>query len=173
MASVYNEVEEDKVTQLMRSHGTALLRTCFVILRDKHLAEDAVQDTFIKAFRNIGRFEKHAEWSEKAWLLRIAVNICKDYQRTKWFKHVDRRINPDDLPATTEITIGEGSFANLLHNLPRKYREVILLRYYHEQTVDEIVKILGVPKSTVYSRLDKARRVIRSNLNGGTYNEAQ
>ena len=62
----------------------SLLRTCFAYLGDLSLAEDAVQETFLKAWKNLDRFRGEA--SEKTWLLRIAINTCKDVRRSAWFR---------------------------------------------------------------------------------------
>ena len=82
--------------QAMAQWEVPLLRTCYLLLRDTALAEDAVQETFVKAWRFYDGYRKEA--SEKTWLMRIAVNTCRDLQRSKWFIHIDRRVNMDDLP---------------------------------------------------------------------------
>ena len=82
--------------QAMAQWEVPLLRTCYLFLRDTALAEDAVQETFVKAWRFYGRYRKEA--SEKTWLMRIAINTCRDLRRSRWFVHVDRHVNMDDLP---------------------------------------------------------------------------
>ena len=74
----------------------SLLRTCFAYLGDLSLAEDAVQETFLKAWKNLDRFRGEA--SEKTWLLRIAINTCKDVRRSAWFRRVNRAVSLDSLP---------------------------------------------------------------------------
>ena len=66
---------EDQLTSLMRQYGNELLRMCCVLLRDRALAEDAVQETFLKAYRGLPKFR--GDCSEKTWLICIAVNSCK------------------------------------------------------------------------------------------------
>ena len=88
--------QELNIRELMDSFGTDLYRTCFVYLSDAHLAEDAMQETFIKAWRARETFRGQA--SPKTWLTRIAINVCKDMLRTGWFRQVDRKISLDDLP---------------------------------------------------------------------------
>ena len=65
-----------------------LLRLCFVILGDEALAQDAVQETFFKAWKNRARFRGDA--SEKTWLTRIAVNTCRDLNKSAWRRHTDQ-----------------------------------------------------------------------------------
>ena len=74
----------------------SLLRTCFAYLGDLSLAEDAVQETFLKAWKNLDRFRGEA--SEKTWLLRIAINTCKDVRRSAWFRRVNRAVSLESLP---------------------------------------------------------------------------
>ena len=116
----------------------SLLRVCFAYLGDLALAEDAVQETFLKAWKNLDRFRGEA--SEKTWLLRIAINTCKDVRRSAWFRRVDRAVSLDSLP------------------------EAVLLCWYQELSADEAARVLGVSRSTVYNRLNKARRRLRGEL---------
>ena len=80
----------------MRRYGDALVRMCCLYLNDASLAQDAAQDTFIKAWRNLGQFR--GECDERTWLMRIAINTCRDYHRTAWLRHVDRGTPLEALP---------------------------------------------------------------------------
>lgn len=82
---------ERRLEDWMRTYGTAILRTCFVILSDAREAEDAMQDTFLRAWRAMDTFEQRNGASVKTWLMRIAINVCRDYQRKRWFRHIDMR----------------------------------------------------------------------------------
>lgn len=73
--------------QAMARWEVPLLRTCYLLLKDTALAEDALQETFIKAWRSYGNYRGEA--SEKTWLMRIAVNSCRDMLRGRWFRHMD------------------------------------------------------------------------------------
>lgn len=79
----------------MLRYEESLLRMCFAYLGDTSLAEDAVQETFLKAYQSLDSFRGDA--SEKTWLLRIAINTCKDVRRSAWFRHVDRSVALDTL----------------------------------------------------------------------------
>jgi len=69
-----------ELTRMMQTYGTQLLRLCTLYLKDRMLAEDAVQETFVRAWRADFR----QECSEKTFLTRIAINICKNHLRTPW-----------------------------------------------------------------------------------------
>ena len=78
---------EEEITRMVNEHQLALLRLCFTYLHDKDLAKDAVQETFLKAYRNLQDFRYDA--NEKTWLSRIAINCCRDISRSSWFRHTD------------------------------------------------------------------------------------
>ena len=113
-----------------------LLRTCFLLLRDRQLAEDAVQQTFLKAWRAYEGFR--GECSEKTWLMRIAVHTCRDVQRGKWLKHVDLSVCMEDLPpAAQPFEEADDTLARAVLALPEKQRQTVVLHYYQGLTVQE------------------------------------
>lgn len=65
------------------------MRLCFLQLRDYALCEDALQETFIKAWRAMPKYEHGGVQNDRAWLCRIALNVCHDIQRSRWMRHVD------------------------------------------------------------------------------------
>ena len=156
---------DERFESLVERYQTSLLRTCFLYLGDAALAEDAVQETFLKAYRALPRFR--GESSEKTWLMRIAVNTCRDVMRSGWFRHTDRRVTPDMLPETAAPPDLEASdlLAEVMR-LPVKQREVVLLYYYQGMDVREAAKALGITKSSVSGRLKSARDNLRRLLEG-------
>ena len=141
----------------------SLLRTCFAYLGDLSLAEDAVQETFLKAWKNLDRFRGEA--SEKTWLLRIAINTCKDVRRSAWFRRVNRAVSLDSLPeAPAPFASRDHELARAVLSLRPQLREAVLLCWYQELSASEAARALGVSRSTVYNRLNKARRRLRGEL---------
>lgn len=156
------------VYQLINQYQTALLRMCYLYLKDKALAEDAVQETFIKAYRALPDFR--GECSEKTWLMRIAINTCRDMQRTGWFRHVDRHITPEELPEASLPYAAEDEEVTLvIAELPRKCKEVLMLRYYQDMSVTEIAASLNVTPSTVSTQLGRAHKKLRTMLERGRF----
>lgn len=140
-----------------------LLRTCYLLLRDAALAEDAVQETFLKAWRAHGAYRREA--SEKTWLMRIAVNTCRDLLRSRWFRRVDRAVDLDDLPEPSEsFAEPDDTLTRAILSLPDSLRQVITLRYYQGLTVQEVAEVLRIHRRTVHYRLDKAERILRDAL---------
>lgn len=140
-----------------------LIRTCYLLLRDAALAEDAVQETFVKAWRSFESYRQDA--SEKTWLTRIAVNTCRDLMRGKWFVRVDRRVNADDLPeATVPFETPDDTVTKAVLSLPFALRQAIVLRYFRGFTVREVAGVLHISQRTVLYRLKKAKRILKDSL---------
>lgn len=151
--------------RIVDQYGTALLRMCYLYLKDMQLAEDAVQDTFLKVYRNYGQFNGGA--GEKTWVTRIAINVCKDYLRTAWRRRVNVVEELNDIPDAEGTHAAEdGALLNEVMALKPKYREVLLLYYYQDLKISEIAKVLGAPESTISVRLKRAREQLKSRLEG-------
>ena len=149
--------------QLVSEYQSQLRRLCCVLLKDAHLAEDAVQETFLKAYRSMGQFRTDS--SERTWLTRIAVNTCRDLMRSRWFRHIDRSVRIEDLPEPETPADPEdtGLYETILQ-LPAKQREVVLLYFYQDMTMQEISDILQISVSNVSRRLENARKTLRKKL---------
>ena len=154
---------EAVIRRMIGEHQTALLRLCYLYLHDVHLAEDAVQETFIKAYRTLDTFRGAS--SEKTWLTRIAMRTCCDMRRSFWFRRVDRRVTPEMLPEPAQEAAEEDTaLTAAVMNLPMKERAVILLYYYQDMNVNEVADALGVTQPTVSYRLRRAREKLREEL---------
>ena len=140
-----------------------LLRLCFAYLCDTALAEDAVQETFFKAWKSRDRFRGEAD--EKTWLTRIAINTCKDLLKSAWTKNTDRSVTPDVLPeGSVPFDERDDTATRAVMALPPKIKEVTLLHWYQGMTLDEIVRVLRLPRSTVNYRLKKAKAMLKDKL---------
>lgn len=154
-----------ELERLVLQYQQSLLRTCFLYLRDRTLAEDAVQETFLKAYRSLASFR--GECSEKTWLMKIAMNTCCDLRRAHRLRSIDPRRIPELLPQAAEpFAPAEEELVTQVILLPRKLREVILLYYYQDMTVTEIAVSLGISQSSVSGRLKRARGKLRTLLEG-------
>ena len=150
---------------LVNEYQRMMLRLCFIYLHDKALAEDAVQDTFLKAYRALSNFR--GECNVKTWLTRIALNTCRDMKRAAWFRLTDWRITPEETPEVSESPFDDGdsdAIAKAVIRLPIKQKEVVLLYYYHDMTMREIAETLGIHVSSVAGRLKHAHDRLRKLL---------
>ena len=94
-------------------------------------------------------FERQGIANEKAWLLRIAINTCKDYRRSAWFRHVDRARALDELPPQlVSVKPEDHSLTLMVMDLPDRLKQVILLYYYQGLTMLETAEALVAPLST-------------------------
>lgn len=161
MLSMKNkESAEAEITRLVEEHQLALLRLCFAYLHDEKMAEDAVQETFLKAYRKLGQFEGRA--NIKTWLSAIAINCCRDMSRSGWFRHVDRAISMDCLPERTETPNPDfDAIAIAVMRLPIRLREAVLLYYFEDMNTQEISKTLHITQQAVSKRLIRARALLR------------
>ena len=149
--------------EAMERWEQSLLRTCYAYLGDIALAEDAVQETFLKAWKGIGSFRDGA--SEKTWLMRIAINTCKDVRRGAWFRHIDRNASLDRLPEGSEpFSETDDTLVRAVMALKPRLKEAVLLCWYQQLTADEAAQALGISRSTVYYRLEQARKQLRKEL---------
>ena len=154
-----NEAEVNRVLDL---HADTVRRICFMHLKSYSDTEDVFQDVFLKYILSDQVFE--SDEHEKAWLIRTAVNRCKDVLKSFFRKKV---ISVDEL--TSEPFYLEENDKELLDSvfsLPEKYRDVIYLFYYEGYSAAEIGSILNKNENTVYTQLSRARKVLKEQLGG-------
>ena len=151
-----DNVREETLRRMMTRYKNDLMRMCVAYLKDAALAEDAVQETFVKAYKALDTFR--GDSSEKTWLIRI--------QRDRWFRFVDRSVAADTLPIQS-ASDEDRALMEAVMSLPHKYKEVVLLYYYQGLNLMEISEALGVAASTISTRLKKAREKLRRELEGG------
>ena len=151
-----------ELDRLMEQYGSSLLRMSALYLKSADLAQDAVQETFIKAYRRLNDYR--GESSEKTWLTAICINECRDMLRTPWFKH-QSRIHMDLLPEQpADFTFPDDTVLTEVMSLPEKYREVVLLRYYEGLKLKEVAGALRLSMGKVRSRLNRANRILHDRL---------
>ena len=154
-----------RLERMIGQYGNGLLRICCVYLKDAAMAEDAVQETFIKAYRHMDSFR--GESSEKTWLVSIAVNVCRDMRRGAWFRYIDRSVDIEKLGLTSETANPDSTLMRAIMRLPRRQMEAVLLHYYADVTQKEIAQMLRISEAAVSKRLARARQMLRTMLEGG------
>lgn len=170
IASVPSGDREILLEHWLTEYGNAVLRTCFIYLCDRALAEDATQDTFIKVWKNIEKYEGRNGSSAKTWIMRIAINTCKDYKRSAWFRHVDLSKALEDIPSASRTVTDESRSVYLdVMRLPAKLKRVVLLYHYHDMTLVEVAEALHISRSAVQQRLYKAYLLLRFHPEGSDF----
>ena len=103
------------------------------------------------------QFQNRHDLSDKAWIMKIALNTCRDYKRTAWFRHIDMRTSIEELPEPVAPTpeVSRELFIDIM-NLPAKYKQVILLHHFQNLNQSETAQALGISRTSVSKRLKKA-----------------
>lgn len=146
--------QRDRLEKIMQMYGNILFRLCLLTLGNASDAEDAVQETFLKYLQKAPGFEN--EEHEKAWLITVATNQCKDMLR---FRQRHPVVEIEEL----EAFVQESSDCEILETLmmlPEKFKTVLLLYYVEEYSMEEIAKVIGKTKSAVKMRLQKGRKLL-------------
>ena len=115
--------------------------------------DDLYQETWLRGVRGASRFDPAQRFS--TWLFQIAVNLCRDWHRRA---RVSAQSLANDVAPAQELGRSEAALdaARLLLQLPEPQREVVILRFYHDLTEEEVAAVLDCPKGTVKSRLHNA-----------------
>jgi RNA polymerase sigma-70 factor (ECF subfamily) len=169
--------EREALAPLMERHYTRVYRIALSYLRQPDDALDAVQETFVKAFQKAGQWDGSTEAGP--WLSRVAVNQSIDRwrrnrRRQDTFTPLVEGDHHDALADTAPDPVRrvEGReirerLGRALEDLPEKQRAVVVLRHYHEMTLEEISETLGMRLGTVKSTLHRALGRMRTGLKGG------
>lgn len=156
--------ENALLLRLMQDYGAHIVGLCTLLLKDTHLAQDVAQETFIRAWKQ-GNVRRE---TEKAWLTRVAVNLCRDEQRSRWLRHVDRRFTPEELPIPADAPDEDSDLLDRVHRLPAREREVIVMHYWNDMAPEDIAKLLNIDRATVFRRLARGRKRLKLELEGGS-----
>ncbi len=162
--------DRNAFNDLVCTHAEGVIQVIFRMCGDVHLAEDAAQETFIRAWLHLGSFR--VDSSLRNWLYRIALNTATDMLRK------DKRIAPGDLedfhlpdpePGPEGLYLQDERTVLVqaaIASLPEASRVVLVLKEYGELSYREIAEALYIPIGTVMSRLNYARRLLKEKLEG-------
>lgn len=149
------EQREDDMEKIVLKYSNMIFKICLVLLCNEHDAKDAVQDTFYKYIKKEIEFENVEH--EKAWLIRVATNICKNMLR---FKFMHPQVDNNSLYDYYESE-EDGEILEDLMSIPYKFKTVMILHYVEGYKVDEIAKNIGKTQSAVKMRLQKGRKLLK------------
>lgn len=148
------------------AHGAAVLSYAVRVTGDRHLAEDVVQETWLRAWRNLDRLTED-RGSVRAWLIRVTHNLAVDLHRSRRSRpeevelvdHALEALTPVSTPCEeveTRMVVGA-----VLENLSARHRRAVVEVYFADRTASSAAVALGVPPGTVKSRVHNALRTLR------------
>ena len=164
------DTRRERLSSLVLLYEKDMLKRCFVYLRDMELARDALQESFLKAYRSLDSYQGSA--SEKTWLTRIVINTCKDFRRSAWFRIGRQAVSADSLPLSVPPPdVVHMDLMTAIMKLPVKNREVILLKYQQGLNNEEIARVLQLTPMAVSKRMRQAYAKLKLTLEGGNPDE--
>jgi RNA polymerase sigma factor (sigma-70 family) len=152
---------DEELVRIYNRHVNTVYRICFMFMKNRHNAEDMVQNTFVRLMKDKTVFQN--EEHEKAWLIRTATNLCKDYFRHWWSKTVS--IN-EAAEISVENPLNTDSVLEKVMALPSKYKTAVYLYYYEGYSTVEIGEILKKDPSTIRGYLHKGRKLLKMEMEG-------
>jgi RNA polymerase sigma-70 factor, ECF subfamily len=158
----YRPGDADDFARLYETSRDRVFRTLLGVLGDRAAAEDCVQETFVRAFRAWSRWSPDAP--AEAWLHRIALNVAMSYRRRERLRSLPETLLRLGRPAPAAEPEPEAPVFTALRALPLEQAELIILRYYHGYSNRELAASLGIPETTLGSRLAVARRTLQAEL---------
>lgn len=153
---------EEEIKNVIQTYGNLLYRTAFVILGSPYDVQDVLQEVLIKYMEKSPSF--HDAEHEKAWLLRVTANLCKDclrFNKRHTYVNLEEAQNVCASPEQMEIL-------KEVISLPARWKTVLLLHYVEGYRIKEISRITGLSESAVKKRLQRGREALKcklSNLN--------
>ena len=158
---------EQEITRVIGQYADTVRRICMLHLKNHADTEDIFQTVFLKYALYSDVFESQEH--EKAWLIRVTVNACKDLLKSFFRSQVISVEEIAELP--TPMSQDNREVLEAVLSLPAKYKDVVYLHYYEGYTAPEISRILRMNLNTVYTRLTRAKEILRNKL-GGDHDEA-
>ena len=152
---------EEAVCLAIENYADTVQRICFIHLKNAADTEDIFQTVFLKYAMSDFAFQSEAH--EKAWLIRVTINACKDLLKS-FFKR--NTVPIDEYVEKIGTQEDQSEVLEAVLALPEKYRRVIYLHYYEGYTAPEIARILGSKENTVYTQLTRGRALLRDVLGG-------
>ncbi len=159
----------DHIKQIVHQYADMLLRIAFTHTANQYDAEDMVQNVFLKYIEKQPVFENTEH--EKAWFIRVLINMCHNYFHSAWFKKTVELDENVGFPDIDENDLDEKAVLTAVLHLPVKYRLMIYFFYYEDYSIAQIAKACNKKESTVRSQLFRARQLLRDTLKGAFIDE--
>lgn len=154
---------EEKISQsveeIYKKYSNMIYWVSFAYMKNAADTEDIVADVFVKLLTSGIQFQ--SEEHEKAWLLRVAINLCKDNLK-HWRRKCTDLDECENLQSENPFNTNE--ILSAVMELPDRYKDAVYLYYYEGYTTEEVAKILKKPQSTIRVHLHEARKILKGVL---------
>lgn len=163
--------------ELVELYKDKIYHLAYRMLNNRHEAEDVVQDTFLRVYKNLERYDENQKFS--TWIYRIGTNLCIDrLRKRKPTYSLDAEMNDqegidgyamipsEDRTPETEYMLSETQqmIRQAIDTLPAKYKTVMILRYLQDLSLQEISDVLDMPVTTIKTRVHRGREFLRKKL---------
>lgn len=154
-------------TDIIHAYKTPLYATILRMTNNQQLAQDLVQEAFIKIYEQLANYK---EGSFKSWLYRVAINHCIDELRKKHYQFKNEPLQEGQLVETTHPEViylkkeSERQLEQLLNELPEQERMILLLRYSNELSYEQIAELLKISLSDVRNKLHRSKKKMREKI---------
>ena len=149
-----------QITEIYERNVDSVYRVCFMYMKNKADTEDMTQNTFLKLAAHGEEFESREH--ETAWLIRVAVNMCKNSLKSLWNRKIE--LNDWENPyGYTTIPEPDETLVKLM-KLPSNLKTALYLHYYEDYSTAEIAKMMSKPESTVRGYLHRGRKVLKKQI---------
>ena len=175
LVSQYIQGNEDAFAHLLKKHKSKVYTTIYLIVKDHYVAEDLLQESFIKAINKLRSGDYNEEGKFLPWIVRIAHNLAIDYFRRA--KRYPTIIMEDGTPIANSLNFSEDSMESIrikdetntilrdmIKTLPEPQKEVLLMRHYGDMSFQEIADATGVSINTALGRMRYALINLRKKL---------
>nr|WP_311315257.1 MULTISPECIES: sigma-70 family RNA polymerase sigma factor [unclassified Bacillus (in: firmicutes)] len=158
--------DESLLDEMMSLYGQDILQLVYSYVKDAVVAEDLTQEIFIKCFKALPTYNQQS--NIRTWLWRIAINHCKDYRKSWYFRKVSTAEEEQEWTSSYNVEEEviqqdeDRQLAVAVMELPIQYRELIYLHYFQEMKLKEISEITGVKLGTVKTRMRQAKRRLKT-----------
>lgn len=141
-------------------------KTAHFLIEDKKDVDDVVQEIYIQLYESLCKYDSKKPF--RPWLIGLAIKQIHSYRRKRWMrlriiKKAEEQRKPEQIDFSNDVVskISNKKLIELIHKLPYKLKQVIILRYLHDYSQEEVAQILHIPIGTVKSRIHAALKKLR------------
>lgn len=177
LAKLARKGDQRAFAEIVELYKDKIFHLAYRMLNNQHEAEDIVQETFLRVYKNLDRYDENQKFS--TWIYRIGTNLCIDRLRKRKPSYsLDADMNDqegmdgysmipsDDRTPESEMLISETQriIHQAIESLPAKYKTIMILRYIQDMSLQEISEVLTLPVTTIKTRVHRGREFLRKKL---------